>query len=114
MDASRRGTIRQLVPAVGSFRARQTTRLGAQVSGRVLAVLVDVGERLKKDQELIRLDPALFQIERAQREAELEAAKVALAEAELNYTRMKNLWEKPEGGTTIYPQEALRRCQIPL
>ncbi len=92
-----RGDMQEYVPAVGSFRARQTTQIGSQVSGRVLEVLVDVGDIVKKDQELVRLDPVLFQLETAQASARLDAAKVALADAQLNYTRMKNLWEKPSG-----------------
>ncbi len=91
----RKGSIREFVPAVGSFRARQMTQIGAQVSGRVEKVLVDVGDLVKKDQELVRLDPAFFEIEVAQSKAVLEGAKVAKNNAELNYNRMKNLWEKP-------------------
>lgn len=115
-----RRAFHQTTSAVGSFRARQTTMLGSQVSGRVDAVLVDVGDVLREGEELVRLDPVFFQIDIQQREADLEAATVklaggreslktlqaevqvaqtALAEADLEYTRMKNLWEKPSGET---------------
>ncbi|MCC7315865.1 MAG: efflux RND transporter periplasmic adaptor subunit [Planctomycetes bacterium] len=116
--AVERRSVTQTTPAVGSFRARQTTLLGSQVAGRVAEVLVDVGEIVRSGQELMRLDPTFFAIEIGQREADTEAARVklagaretvnaleaevqvartALAEAELEYTRMKNLWEKPSG-----------------
>jgi RND family efflux transporter MFP subunit len=101
----RRGTIRSAVPAVGVLRARQTTKLGPQVSGRVEKVIVDVGDVAKKGQELVRLDPVFFEIERSQRAADLEAAKAALWEAETQYTRMKNLWEKPEGKEPSIPKK---------
>lgn len=118
--AVERRSVTQKTPAVGSFRARQTTLLGSQVAGRVAEVLVDVGEIVRSGQELMRLDPTFFAIEIGQREADTEAARVklagaretvnaleaevqvartALAEAELEYTRMKNLWEKPSGET---------------
>jgi len=92
-----RGDMQEYVPAVGSFRARQTTQIGPQVSGRVQEMLVDVGDIVKKDQELVRLDPVFFNIEVAQAQARLDSAKAAIIDAELNYTRMKNLWEKPAG-----------------
>lgn len=121
-----RRSVTQSTPAVGSFRARQTTLLGSQVAGRVAEVLVDVGDIVRTGQELVRLDPAFFAIEVEQREADAEAARVklaggretlktveaevqvartALAEAELEYTRMKNLWEKPSGETPSIPKQ---------
>jgi membrane fusion protein (multidrug efflux system) len=69
--------------------------MGSQVSGRVEKVLVEVGDLVKKDQELLCLDPTFFNIEVAQRKSELQAAQVAMTDAELNFNRMKNLWEKP-------------------
>ncbi|MFA5863995.1 MAG: efflux RND transporter periplasmic adaptor subunit [Phycisphaerae bacterium] len=90
-----RGSIKEFVPAVGSFLARQTTQVGSQVSGRVQEVLVDVGDKIRKDQPVVRLDPTFFDIELAQAKAKLEFSRVAVKDAELNYNRMKNLWEKP-------------------
>lgn len=84
-------------PAVGSFRARQATRLGVQVSGRVQQVMVDVGDRVQAGQELLKLDPEFFRIEVIQRTADLDATRVAFQEAELNFNRMKSLFNKPVG-----------------
>ncbi len=118
--AVERRSVTQTTSAVGSFRARQTTLLGSQVAGRVADVLADIGDIVRTGQELVRLDPTFFAIEVEQREADAEAARVklaggretlksleaevqvtrtALAEAELEFTRMKNLWEKPSGET---------------
>lgn len=118
--------VRQSTLAVGSFRARQTTLLGSQVSGRVEKVLVDVGDAVRIGQELMQLDPTFFAIEVEQREADAKAAEVklaggretlkaieaevqvaqtAVAEAELEHTRMKNLWEKPPGETPSIPKQ---------
>ncbi len=104
--AVRRGTLRSFTPAIGSFRAHQKTQLGSQVSGRVQEVLVDVGDIVRAGQVLVRIDPVFFQIEVAQRQADLEAAKVTRTDAELNFTRMRNLWEKPEGGAPSIPQKS--------
>jgi len=83
--------------AVGSFKPRQMTKLGTQVTGRVREVHVDVGDRVRKGQELLRLDPVRFELQFAQGEAEYKAAKSAYEDTKLNYERMKNLWDKPDG-----------------
>lgn len=118
-------TLREEVPAVGSFRARQTTRVGAEVSGEVEAVLVDVGSVVAAGDPLVQLDRTFFEIEVAQRraevesararlasatqaietaEAEVEHARAALGEAELLLERMRALWEKPEGQAPSIPK----------
>jgi membrane fusion protein (multidrug efflux system) len=87
-----RGEVYQVVPAVGSLFARQTTRIASQVNGRVQEVLVDVGDTVKKGQPLITLDPAFFEAETAQRRAALQAANVMVKQSKLKYERMEELW----------------------
>ncbi len=67
--------------AVGTLRARRSTRVGPQVAGRVQAVEVEVGDRVREGEVVVRLDPTLFEIEVAQSEAAAEAARGALAAA---------------------------------
>jgi len=104
--AVRTGMLRIEVPTIGAFRARQAALLGPQVTGRVQEMLVDVGDRVRKDQDVARLDKTSFQIELDQRKADVEAAQVAIAEAELNLARMKNLWEKPDGQAPSVPKKS--------
>lgn len=122
-------------PAVGSFRARQTTRVGAEVSGEVLAVLVDVGATVTRDQPLVQLDPTFFEIEVAQRRAEVESAKArqvsaeqgvqtalaeveharaAVGETQLRFERMRALWEKPEGQAPSIPKSRFDEADFAL
>lgn len=88
----KRDTIYDLIPAVATFRAKQMTKLGSQVAGRVEAVMVDVGDKVKKGQELVRLERSFFEIEIDQRKAELEAAQASLADAKARLDRAKELW----------------------
>ena len=76
--------------------------MGPQVSGRVSEVLVDVGDRVERGQALARIDPAFHEIRVAQREADVKAARIALEDAELNFGRMRNLWEKPGGAEPVF------------
>ncbi len=105
----RRGSLRVYTPTIGSIRARQTTRLGPQVSGRVKEVLVDVGHYVTKGQVLVRLDPAFFEIDIQQREAAVKSAKGALAAAEADLVfrqreldRQKDLHDRGAGSTKEY------------
>src|SRR5688572_23174924 len=43
-----RETLHDVIPTMATFRAKQATKLGSQVAGRVEAVLVDVGSKVKK------------------------------------------------------------------
>jgi multidrug efflux pump subunit AcrA (membrane-fusion protein) len=99
----RRETLRRFAPAPGSFRARQTTRLGPQVSGRVQEVLVEVGDVVRQGQVLVRLDPTFFALEAEQSVASANAAKGALASAKVDTAdaqrEMKRQLGLFEGGT---------------
>jgi len=88
----RRDTLFDVMPTVGTFKARQITKLGSQVAGRVEAVLVDVGDNVKKGQELVRLERNFFEIEMAQRQADLDIAKLAVSDAKRKLERARELW----------------------
>lgn len=92
--------------AIGTLRAPQSARVAAQVTGRVDAVLVDVGDRVTKGQVLVRLDRSFFQIAMQQQQAALDAARGALAGVETNVTywareltRQEGLLERRAGST---------------
>ena len=65
---------------VGTLRARQRAELGFEQPGRIAAILVDVGDRVRAGQVLARLDaaPAQWRLDKAQ--ADRTAAAAALAE----------------------------------
>ena len=92
-----RATLRQTAPAVGTIRARQVTKLGPQVSGRVSEVLVDVGDQVTRGQVLVRLDPAFFALEVEQNRAAVEAARGALAAAEVTVETARREKERQAG-----------------
>lgn len=107
----RRATVRQFARASGSLAPRRLVHLGPQVSGKVLEVLADVGDTVREKQELVRLDPELFRIEVARKKADADAAQTEVDQAHLNLTRMKNLWEKPEGQEPSIPKKLLDDAQ---
>lgn len=103
VEVVRKG-VRRTTPAVGSFRARRTASLGPQVTGRVQEMLADVGDRIKQDQVLVRLDPVMYEIEVQQNRAAVAASEGALAsaEADVEYSkrelaRLTSLFEQKAG-----------------
>ncbi len=122
----RRGHLQRVLQATGSFRAAQITMVASQVAGRVREVLVKEGDVVRRGQELVHLDSTLLGIELDQRkaavaraeagleslrqhirsgDAEIVRAEAALKDADLQWNRMRNLWEKPEGDAPSIPRK---------
>lgn len=75
--------IPRLVTANGSIHAWQEVVIGPEVGGyRVAAVHVDVGDRVKRGQELVRLSADLLEAEVATKEAALKQAQAQLVIAQ--------------------------------
>ena len=93
-----RGTIVATVAATGNLSAVTTVQVGTQVSGTIQKLYVDYNTRVKKGQAIAEIDPALFNaaVEQAtgnflNADANLQKAKVTLADAERTYNRNKKL-----------------------
>ncbi|MBL8298794.1 MAG: efflux RND transporter periplasmic adaptor subunit [Rhodanobacteraceae bacterium] len=87
--------LQRRLTASGSIAAQEEILLGVELSGvRVAEVLVDIGERVKKDQVLLRLDTRSLRSEQRQAEAAVVEAETALAVARRNDARMVALRDK--------------------
>ncbi|MCC7489025.1 MAG: efflux RND transporter periplasmic adaptor subunit [Gammaproteobacteria bacterium] len=81
--------------ASGSVAAWQEMSLGVELSGvRVTAVLVEVGDRVKPGQVLLRLDARTLEVQARQADAALEQAKANLALARAANARGDSLLER--------------------
>jgi HlyD family secretion protein len=93
-----RGTVISTVAATGNLSAVTTVQVGTQVSGTIQKLYVDYNSRVRKGQTIAEIDPSLFNaaVEQAQgnalvAEANLQKAKVVLADAERTWQRNKQL-----------------------
>jgi multidrug efflux pump subunit AcrA (membrane-fusion protein) len=77
-----RVTVPTWYEAVGTIESRTTASVAAQISARVVSVLVDAGDQVEPEQVLVHLDDRELQARRQQAEGALAAAQAALAEAE--------------------------------
>jgi HlyD family secretion protein len=78
-----RGNLSLSVTANGTLQPTRTVNIGSELSGTVTRVLVDVNDRVKKDQLLVELDTARLrdQVERSRATLASSVAKVAQAVA---------------------------------
>ncbi|NGY06409.1 efflux RND transporter periplasmic adaptor subunit [Solimonas terrae] len=78
----------QRLPASGNVQAWQEAVVGAEVGGaRLLEVKVNVGDVVKKGDELARLDPATLSAQVAQQQAAVAQAEANLAKADADARR---------------------------
>ncbi len=68
--------------ATGSLAGDQQTDVAPQISGKVVAVGVDLGSYVKRGQMLVRLDDVDLKLRVEQAQAQLDQAKAALRQAE--------------------------------
>lgn len=93
-----KGTIVSTVSATGNLSAVTTIQVGTQVSGTIQKLYVDYNSRVKKGQTIAEIDPSLFNASVEQShgnslvaEANLQKARVTLADAERTLQRNKKL-----------------------
>src|ERR1043165_8559277 len=84
--------IRFMVNAAGDIGPADQVSVRPEVNGRISELPVDIGDRVKKDALLCRLDDRDLQIERASRLQEIDGAKLSLQKAGRNFNRSKQLF----------------------
>lgn len=78
--------------ANGTLQAWQEATVSAQIGGvRIAEVLADVGDNVKKDQELARFDPQIMQAQLNQQKAAVDRARAALGKADADAQRANKL-----------------------
>ncbi|MEI9885684.1 MAG: efflux RND transporter periplasmic adaptor subunit [Rhizomicrobium sp.] len=76
-----RGDLALTVSATGTLAPRDQVDVGAEVSGRIDAVLVDFNDHVKKGQKLARINTLNFEATLAQSRASLAQAQATLVQA---------------------------------
>ena len=78
---------REEISAVGTLKAREVSPLSPKVAGTVTGVLVDVADRVKSGQVVIRLDRSNLDLAVKQVQAALAAAEAAILQASAQFER---------------------------
>ncbi|NIJ42045.1 macrolide-specific efflux system membrane fusion protein [Parvibaculum indicum] len=80
-----RGDMEQTVTALGSIQPKDYVDVGAQVSGQLQHVYVEIGDTVKKDQLLAEIDPSVYESEVEAAQARLDNLKAQLAGEQATY-----------------------------
>lgn len=81
----------------GTLRALKRVDLSFRVDGIVIQRDISVGDKIKKDEILMRLDPREYEITQKKAQGKVESIKAQLAFAERDYSRMKKIYETDPG-----------------
>ena len=89
-----RGTVQQKVTGSGQIKPAVQVKVSAQVAGKIIRIYVKEGDRVKRGQLLVELDPQKYKasVERAQ--SSLLAAKANEKKAKSDLDRTKELYQK--------------------
>jgi len=85
-----------ILDASGYVVARRQATVSAKITGKVVMVGIEEGQRVERDQVIARLDDTNTQAMVAQARAELEQSKANLAAAEIAFGNAKPTFERNE------------------
>ena len=90
----RTATIAEEIVAVGRLRAVFSTELRSEINGRIVKILATDGQRLERNQEILKLDQQdlLTQIQEVERS--IEAAKLRAQRARRDHERLVDLQKR--------------------
>lgn len=83
-----------VVELAGEVRARVESRLGFRVGGKIIARGVEAGQRVRRGQELARIDPRDYQLTHNNAGAQMAAAKADLDIARSELKRFEDLHQR--------------------
>ena len=92
------------IAASGSIEARRITEIGSEVPGRIVTVLVDVGDQVEAGAPLFRIDAGPYRMALAEAEAGLSLARAESANAEQEAARLRLLLQQNAASQQRYDQ----------
>ncbi len=87
----RTATISEEIVAVGRLRAVFSTELRSEINGRIVKIAAIDGQRVKRDEEILRLDQQDLLTQITEMERSIEAAKLKSQRARRDYERLVDL-----------------------
>ena len=84
IEVIKRGDFQMRISATGNLEPLIDVEVKSNVEGEIVELLVKNGDRVEKDQVLMRLDPELYQEGKKQAEADVRAAQAQVIQAQLN------------------------------
>ena len=98
------GEVHTSMAASGAVRARRVTEIGAEVSGRLVQVLVDVGDTVEEGDPLFRIDARPYELGLAEARAGLALARAESENARHEVERVAKLIEQSAASEQHFDQ----------
>ena len=92
LQSIEQGDLTQMVSANGTLNPLVLVSVGSQVSGKIIRLHADFNDRVTEGQVLAELDPALFEAQLAQSEANVKSAEATYELALANSKRSRELY----------------------
>jgi RND family efflux transporter MFP subunit len=105
----RRGSILQRVAAPGSLVAKRQSEIGVEVTGRIVEVFVEEGDRVEAGQPLFQIDPEPYAVALRAASAALDVARAERDQVEADLARARALREKD-----VVAEQAFDRLETQL
>jgi HlyD family secretion protein len=113
-----RGDVRDVVDSTGTINAVTTVLVGSQISGRIAKLSADFNSRVRKDQIIAEIDPALFHGALLQAKADLSSAEANVVVEQANLEKAKALLVQTKAdygrATTLAAQDSIATQQVDL
>lgn len=97
-------TLQQTVKVTGTIAPQNQVQISSQVSGRVVDVLANAGDKVSKGQVLVNIDTRALQITLDQQLATAAATRTQLELAQSNYERARDLNSRGVGSSSSLEQ----------
>lgn len=94
----------QVESAVGTIRAVHETEVASKLLAKVVAVNVQAGQSVRAGDVLVQLDDQDLQAQLRQAEAGVTAADAARNQAQIEFDRVKSLYERQNASKTEFDQ----------
>lgn len=94
-------TVKSSVLASGQFAYKDQVQLRSQVSGQIVNLPVQEGDRVKQGQVVLRIDPKTYEANVAQQQAQVQLREDSIQQAKLKLQNLKLQWGR---NTKLYKQ----------
>ena len=91
---ARTASIAEEIVAVGRLRAVFSTELRSEITGRIIKILAVDGQRVAKDEEILRLDQQDLLTQIQEMDRSIEASKLRAQRARTDFTRQVDLQKR--------------------
>jgi HlyD family secretion protein len=89
-------TIRSSILASGELQYKDPVELKPEVIGKISSIPVVEGQRVRKGQVVLRLDPELFQAQVAQQQAAVQQAEIAIQSQKLTVANLEQQYARQQ------------------